>query len=208
MTPSHSSPAAGYHSPLRQAQAERTRDLILETFVELLQDLPAEDISRKELAGAAGVAERTVYRHYPNRQALRDALAERLEQLGAVDMAEMGDLDELVAHVPLVFQEFDDDLALHRAGVLAAADPRLLSAPTRARTERWSRLASESFPELSPPQSKALAAAMRMLVSSQTWLRLREEFGYDGDDAGRLTSWATGALLDAVRAGNTPPTPR
>src|SRR5207244_10636393 len=60
-----------------------TRKVILDAMVEQLVDTGAFDFSMFELARRANVSARTIYRHFPTRDALFDALSVRVnEQIG------------------------------------------------------------------------------------------------------------------------------
>lgn len=72
----------------RRADAERSIAAILDAAVAVLGDRP--DASMSEVAAAAGVARQTVYAHFPSRDALLVAVAERAraETVAAIDAAE------------------------------------------------------------------------------------------------------------------------
>ena len=86
----------------RRADAERSIAAILDAAVEILGDRP--DASMAEIAKAAGVARQTVYAHYPSRETLLAAVADRAlaETTAAIDAARPQDgppaeaLDRLV----------------------------------------------------------------------------------------------------------------
>ena len=58
---------------LRERQREETRDQILRAVGRQLESRPLEDLSFAEVAEDAGVGERTVYRHFPTKEALLGA---------------------------------------------------------------------------------------------------------------------------------------
>ena len=62
-----------YSSDLRRSQTEATRNSILEVLRRKLDSGRLEEASFAEIAAEAGVAERTVYRHFPTREALLGA---------------------------------------------------------------------------------------------------------------------------------------
>ena len=71
-----------------RADAERSIAAILDAAVQVLADRPEAGMG--EIAKAAGVARQTVYAHFPSREALLSAVAERAlaQTLAAIDAAE------------------------------------------------------------------------------------------------------------------------
>lgn len=193
-----------YDSPLRERQAEQTRNAILDALTSLLADRRVDEVSTKELAAAAGVAERTVYRHFPDRTALVEALAERFastEQLPTVPARP----DDLASLVVELYRMLEEHRAEAQAEALLNADPRRYTAATRRHTEEFRTLVDAGFPELDAGRRQALAAVVRVLASPQTWLRIRTEFGLDGVESGPVIAWAIEALLHEIERGNPPP---
>lgn len=66
-----------YDSALRRSQAEQTRSDIVDAAYRLLQEAPIHDLSYATVAEELGVATRTVYRHFPTKDDLAAAVAER-----------------------------------------------------------------------------------------------------------------------------------
>ena len=58
---------------LRDRQREETREQILRAVGRQLETRSLEDLSFAEIARDAGVGERTVYRHFPTKEALLGA---------------------------------------------------------------------------------------------------------------------------------------
>lgn len=73
----------------RRADAERSITVILETAVRVLNERPEASI--EEIATAAGLTRPTVYAHYRSRQALLDAVIDRIteEHVAALDAADL-----------------------------------------------------------------------------------------------------------------------
>lgn len=204
-TPKARAGARGYNSPLREAQTARTRELILDALTTLLSERAADEISTKDIASLAGVADRTVSRHFPDRSSLRDGLAQRATVVDEPEFDTLETLDALADILPQVYARFDEHEALTRAAVLLNADPRRLASATKQRSLRWRTITDRTFPELDDSQRLGLMALTHMLGSSQTWLRLREQFGVEADQSGVVAAWALQALLNETRRGNEPP---
>ena len=191
-------------SPLREEQARATRDRIVDALTALLEDRRADEATTKEVARAAGVSESTVYRHFPDRAALVEAVAARLGDVGP-GPGVPGSLEDLAAAAVELMSALEAHGVAARAEALLNADPRYYSEATRTNTRRFAELVEASLPEADAGRRVALAALLRVLLSAQTWLRLREEFGFDGDQSGPIVAWAVEAVLARVREGDLPP---
>jgi AcrR family transcriptional regulator len=79
-----------YDITLRRQQAAGTRERIVAAGSELLHGSPIRDwraLTVRAVAERAGVNERTVYRHFVNERALRDAVMHRIEEEAGIDLA-------------------------------------------------------------------------------------------------------------------------
>src|SRR5688500_6340051 len=69
-------PKRVYFSSIRAERAAKTREKILQAFVEQLSDGGHEELSVDRVAQRGGVSSRTVYLHFPMREDLLDAINE------------------------------------------------------------------------------------------------------------------------------------
>jgi AcrR family transcriptional regulator len=198
-----------YNSPLRAEQAQRTRDLILDAFTDLLEDRRADDITTREIAQRAGVSQPTVYRHFPDRTALLEGLSGRIGQKMGMPgpIAVSRTADDLGARIEAMFRGADDVAVEVRAEVLLNSDPRWYAAQTRRTSAAFQTAVAEAFPELDGRRHAQIAGLLRCLGSSHSWLRMREEFGVPGTESGPMTRWAMELILAAVRRGDLPDPP-
>ena len=197
-----------YHSPLREEQVRQTRDQILDALTELLADRRADEITTREIAARAGVSQPTVYRHFPDRTALLAGITARINEL-ATESDEGGyaldSIDEVGAAHRVVVHDRPTRFPVEmRAEALLNADPRRFGDDTRRHSEEMLGVVAAEFPDLDERQHVQLAGLLRCLGSSQAWLRMREEFGVPGVEAGPLMRWAVDTLVRSVRAGELP----
>lgn len=192
-----------YQSLLRERQAAETRDLVLEALAELVTERGTTEFSVQEVADRAEVSLRTVYRYFPNRQALLDGLTELVDQrmedlrqdadIGWTDIVGRG-VEGLAASIPPVFQRFDELEPLSSAmAMLAGGGTR--SAGHDERTDEFREAVATELAALPADQQEATFALVRHLVSSQTWFALRTEFELDGRTAGEAVARAVLAIL-------------
>ena len=127
----------------------------------------AEDITFDAVSRASGVPLRTVYRHFPNRDVLRDAFWGWLN-----DAIEVPDPPRTPADLPAygraLFAAFDRQAALVRAFIHTAAGRDIRSAGTAARQEKFRRRPRPA-PGRPFPRNRACAARGRHVAL----LRLR-----------------------------------
>ena len=119
--------------PERQlrSDATRNREAILEAAIVVLVDSP--DASMAEIARASGTGRTTLYRHFPDRAALVDALYERvLDEAGSLTALRLGavapddDPVALVAELAVALAGLGDRyrfLEHHDAELRATKDP-------------------------------------------------------------------------------------
>jgi len=195
-----------YSSPLRDRQAQRTRELILDALTELLSEQPSDEITTREIAERAGVSQPTVYRHFPDRSALLEGLADRITGMEAVqgDGGRVETLDDLAAHCRRAFAIPEAHPVEATADAVLSSDPRRLSRGSRARSAELLRIVADSLPDYEERDHLRITALLRTLYTVQTWLRMREEFGIPGDESGPLVAWAISTLVKEIRAGRFP----
>src|SRR5437764_5239164 len=98
--------STGARRNLRDEYAAQTREQILAAFTECLADQPAEDVSVSMVAARAGIADRTVYRHFPTRLELLAAAGQWIND-NVFSYVHPASLDELPAVFREVCRRFD-----------------------------------------------------------------------------------------------------
>src|SRR5579872_878526 len=93
-----------YDNTLRRERAGQTRDRIVAAGAELLHRSSIRDwqgLTIRAVAERAGVNERTVFRHFANERALRDAVMHRLEERAGIDLThlELDDIGDVAASI-------------------------------------------------------------------------------------------------------------
>ncbi len=196
----------GYTSTLRDRQVGETRESILAALTHLLGDRRADEVTTRDIAASAGVSQRTVYRHFPDREALLEGLTQRLPQFeGPKPSFGSGGLDDIAPTARRLMAMLDEHYVTARAEAVFNADPRRFGADTQANTREMRELLASGLPELDEREQLRVAAVIRCLVSTQAWLRMREEFGVPGTESGPVVAWVIDTIFRELRSGNTPP---
>jgi AcrR family transcriptional regulator len=190
-----------YDGTLRRQQAAATRERIVTAGSGLLHGSSIRDwraLTVRAVAERAGVNERTVYRHFVNERALRDAVMHRLEEEAGIDLAGMR-LEDVADVAARIFRHVSSYPLKPRPPL----DPTLTEASQRqrkallgavaARTARW------------PEADRVVAAAMfDVLWSVASYERLVIEWQLDREQAIRGIAWVIGLVEKAVREGRRP----
>ena len=202
-------PTRAYNSPLREDQSRRTQGLILDAFTELLTDRRADDITTREIAERAGVSQPTVYRHFPDREALLAGISARVAKLmdASNGLPAVATMDDFGASIEVLFAASEKFPVEVRAEALLNADPRRYSPETRQHSQETLELVAAAFPELDDRRHAHVAGMLRCLGSAQSWLRMREEFDVSGTESGPLMRWAIDTLIRGARDGSLPEIP-
>jgi AcrR family transcriptional regulator len=201
--------ARKYDSPARLEAKQDTRERILDAVVDVVTREGVHAFTVQNVANAAGVSHRTVYRHFATREALLDGLDELLVRRGLAAglIPEIVELDDLSGLVREIFTAFD----AHRDGMRAyvvisiALGRRVPGFDERTRLFR--EHVARSFPGLTPDEVAEAGSVLRLLVGSRTWYLLTQEQDMSTTAAARAASSAIAAILADLAArskGRTP----
>jgi AcrR family transcriptional regulator len=189
-----------YNSPLRAEQLEQTRQRIFEAVSEVLADDTVQELTIPLIARRARVAVRTVYRHFPTREALFDAWVdwadESLRLLMHSYPETLAGLRELA---PALFQTYDDNEQLVRGVLNHPAALELRRRSRRRRRGQAERALEEVTAALRPEDRRRASAVIYLLISAPAWQAMREQSGLSGAEAGEAAAWAVRVLTDELR---------
>lgn len=187
-----------YQSPLRDAQKEQTRKRILDAAVGLIENADPAGLSFAAIAKAAGVQERTIYRHFPTKDALIEQLWTWLDPrigIGSFPVTE----EELIAFPARVFDAFDDNENLMRA-MWQSPQGREFRLKVNDRRQAAIRKSVEAAVKNLPrKEAAAITAVAQLLYSGTAWMTMKDYWGFSGKQAGEASSLALSMLLEAAR---------
>lgn len=157
-----------------------------------------DEFSFERLASEAGVPQRTLYRYFPNREALFTAfwawVNRRIEVPARPETPE-----QVVAHIPDLYAAFDRGEVLVRAMLHHPYGRAIRIEQAEARREKF-RLALASLLEtMSEGEGTGLLAAVTVMCSATGWESMRDNWGLSGPAAAEAAQWAVRALIDGAR---------
>lgn len=199
--PSSQGRSRSYHSSLRKKQAEATRQLILETLAEQIVADGLQNFSIADAAQRAGVSPRTIYRHFPNREALLDALGEWVDQqLGEIPFPATP--DEVAEVAEIVFPRFEEKATLVQALLISELGKNVRSRRLTMRRQAVTQSLQPVLRHLDPDEAKGICALIQQLGSAAMWQALREEDQLSGEASGKAVAWAIRTLVTELQHQN------
>lgn len=177
-----------------------TRGRIVDAAVELLSRGDATEMGMQDVADRAGVSVRTVYRNFATREDLFDgvvtAIKERMEELAGPPPSSRGDyIESARAGVGAVFEMEP----LYRALFATQAGRESHRRGARRRRAAMTETFAGEVIGLGEGEAKAFVALLHLISSSNSVLFLKDYWGLDADETGRVLQWAIGVLTDAIR---------
>ncbi len=184
-----------YESTLRDEQLERTRARILDAAVALLADETLQEMTIPLVARRAGVSVRTVYRHFPVKETLVDAVAARVDgQFGPEPFPPS--VDQLRELAPALFASFDVNVDLLRAARSSRAG-RAVVGHTRSDRIASARRVLEPLLDGADEEERLRAlAVVYSMHSTAQFLYFRDTFVMTAEQAAEATTWVAGLVLD------------
>ena len=184
-----------YDSPLRQENAAATRRRILDAFAVLIAEGEGPDLSVPAVASRAGVAVRTVYRHFPTRDDLLEGVFECNAASVAVPLgSEPRSVSELTGWVREAFPYIAERAPFYRA--LHAS--RLGREIKRRRSPERSAAVVSAFRDeasaLAESDRRRLHALGQLLASSVALLNMQDNWHLSPAEAAEASAWAIGVL--------------
>jgi AcrR family transcriptional regulator len=198
-----------YQSPEREQAKQETRERILDALVEVVTREGVLAFTVQNVANAAGVSHRTVYRHFATREDLLDGLDELLERRGMAAGVHPGppDLTDLPQHIGRYYESFDVAGDAMRAYVIIslALGRRVPGFDERSQGVR-DHLA-RAYPGLTADELQEATGVIRVLLSTRAWFIMTTELHMSTPAAGRAASWALEALFTDLSARSQNRTP-
>ena len=198
--------ARSYNSILRRDQAEGTRLRILEAGARLLErDGAGAGMTNRKVAAEAAVTEMTVYRHFPSRAGLDEALWRHVNEKQGVAGGFPDRFDALLERIPRLLASFDATPAHIISTLTTTIGREMRGSQDEARRAAFLTAVAEGAPDLSADDQRRAAAVLQLFFSAYAWLSLREQWDAVGSDASDAIQWAVRTLVnDLSQRGDRP----
>ncbi len=166
-----------------------TRDRIADAMIELMAN--GERLNHDAVATQAGLSRRTVYRYFPDQEALRHGAWTRMSPGGRIPDA----IDELLGGLEERFAKFDHNAAAMTVA-LASADGRAMRNQVKAeRKAAYRGMFGQHVAALDEPDRTRAIAIIQLLSSGFVWRELRDQWDMDAHGMAAAASWAIAVLI-------------
>ena len=194
-----------YHSPLRQAQAAATRERILVAAASVMES--GADLTYGAISRAAGVQERTVYRHFPTKADLQLGLWGWITSRLTHTSFAARSTDELVAEMRRAFAGFDASAPLIQSMLHSPQGVEVRVRQQPARQAMFAACVDAAVPEAPADVRERATAALQVLYSAPSWDLLRTFWHMDASQAADTIELAIRSLLAGLPAAYQERTP-
>lgn len=194
MNPRQAATRAPRDTTLRDEQAARTRERILEGAIDLLADGALTELTVPLVASRAGVAVRTVYRYFPTKEALLEAVALLVDgRFGPQPFMETG--GEVRALAGELFRHFETNLDLMRAGRLSSAGKEVFAQTRRSRVASCEQALEPLLEGMDEEERRRAVSVVYFLHSSGTYLYFRDTMKMDAEQATASVGWVVDLVM-------------
>ena len=185
---------------LRDRQKAETREAIVDAALEALAANEFDRATHEGLAERVGVARRTVYRYFPDREALLNAMWTRVIRDPALAAYSLPtDEGSLTSTLADFFAKMDEN-ALAMTVAMTTPRGRELRATVRdVRGKAWRKACAERVSALPEGERDLPLAVLQLLRSGFAWLEMRDQWRLNGEQIAIAVGWATRVLTADLR---------
>ena len=188
-------------SGLRERQAAVIREAILDALATRLEEADPDDVAMPQIAAGAGVSLRTLYRYFPTREAMFNAVGDHVvARLGLP--RQISGADDIAAVFLESAARGAQSPQLVRAMLWTRLGRRARSAHRRRRVEAITAALAEVTSHLPATEARRREGAIVYLASLPAWITVSEECGLSAEDARLGIAWAISTLVADLRREN------
>lgn len=159
---------------------------------------PRGTFSHESIAEAAGMGARTIYRYFPDRSSLLQALWERLREATQTRFPETE--EEILPLARSVFREFEANEPLVRAVINTPAGTEVRDRGGIEGRAAFARSLGSMLDGLPEKERARIIAVFVSIYSAPFWQLLRDRGLLSGPEAEEAVTWALGTLIDAAKS--------
>lgn len=183
---------------LRERKKDEARNRIADTVIQLMA--AGSDINHDVVAETTGISRRTIYRYFPDRDALLSTASTRVREMAGNNLVFPKD-EQSLRDTYSIYTGLDRIASI---ATLVRSTPQgraMRLSQKRERQESYLAVTADAVKNL-PVEDRVLATAMLQLLHTAVWLEMRDHWDLTGEQIARATKWAIDALLKDLRTRN------
>jgi len=182
---------------LRERKKEDARQRIADAVLALVAQ--GTEVNHDRVADLTGIARRTVYRYFPDRETLMQTAWSRMTEMAGPRVAFPDGEAELVASLPEIYEGFDRIADLATVVRSTPQGRALRLSQRKRRIDSYTAAMADAVRDL-PPEDRPLATAVIQVLHTTPWLEMRDHWGFDSQKIARACGWAIRTLLADLRS--------
>jgi len=188
-------------SSLRDRQAAVIREAILDALAGRLDHDDPDDVAMTQVAADAGISLRTLYRYFPTRDAMFNAVGDHVvTRLGLP--REINGADDIAPVFLESARRGAQSPQLVRAMLWTRLGRRARSAHRHRRVASVTAALAGVTSHLPPAEARRREGAIVYLCSLAAWITVSEECELSAEDARQGIAWAIETLIGSLRQEN------
>ncbi|MBV1688722.1 TetR/AcrR family transcriptional regulator [Novosphingobium sp. G106] len=185
-------------SGTRERKKDETRARIADDVIALMAE-GRLDISHDLVAERTGIARRTIYRYFPDRQELLGGASTRVRELAGPGVRFPESEADLTGTLLDTYTGFDRIAPITTLMRSTPQGRAMRMAQNDMRVERYTAVTADAVKDL-PQEDRKLATALLQMLHTTPWLEMRDHWGLTGEEIARATGWAIRTLLADLRS--------
>jgi AcrR family transcriptional regulator len=190
---------------LRERMKEQTRELIVDALLEALASGEFEGMAHDALAKRVGVSRQTIYRYFPDRESLMQALWARVTTGIGQGVGMPLNEEALLASMHALFTGFDKVAPLMTVAMSTPQGRAMRNSVKERRQEAYSHVTAEATAALDARNARMATAVIQLLNSGYAWLEMRQQWDLTGEEIASACRWAARTLLADLRTRGAKP---
>lgn len=186
-----------YNNSSRQEKADQTQKQIIETYINLLAEKRGAEVPIEELAKAASVSQRTVFRFFKDKKALHDSTDAHIQNYvhASLQKLESTDIFQFTRNAFNLFAEYENLMMAYMFSPYGV-ETRLIFRKRLNKILLDQILAFKKI-KLSRLIETRLAVIVT-LINVKVWYDIRSDFKHSTDEIGSAVSWSIEQLIKAL----------
>jgi AcrR family transcriptional regulator len=191
------------NSGKRERNRADVRRRIEDAMLEALTAGEPGRLNHAGLAEAVGVSRRTVYRHFPDKDALMKGLWHRTNR--AIGTGFPRSADEVLARLEPAYRGFDANAAAMTVAMSTPEGRAVRNAMKAERDAGWRKALAGEVAALPERDRTMVLGVIQLLSTGLAWRELRDQWDLDGGEIATACRWAISTLLaDLAKRGGRP----